>query len=251
MDFKIRAIGACMIGGFPHRYEDSCFHLATERLRQESGHNIIPSSFTFGGFPVTRVSKHMPARCLAAAPDIVVVQFGSSDLVVPIRRRRSHNGVSPVQRKVSATPATTVHQIRWRIRGMLGDLLQLSPVTPPAIYLETMGRIVRMISEIGAIPVVLSPFVFGAQRSDRIARDCVRRLQRVVAVAAAIPSAHYVDVYSALDQYPRREILLSDGTHLTLKGQAVVGECLAAALAGVIRAKKLPPLLPQCQLPLN
>jgi hypothetical protein len=91
MDFRIRAIGACMIGGFPHRYEDSCFHLATERVRQETGHNLIP----------------------------------------------------------------------------------------------------------------------------------------------------YVDVYSALDRHPRREMLLSDGTHLTLKGQAIVGECLAAALAEIIRAKNM------------
>ncbi len=244
MDFKIRAFGACMIGGFPHRNEDSCFHLATERLRRETRHNIIPSIYTFGGFPVTRVLKHIPARGLAGAPDIVVVQFGSSDLVVPIRRRHSRNGVSPVQRKVSTTPATAAHQLRWRVRGMLGDLLQLSPVTPPEIYLETMGQMVRMVAEAKMIPVVLSPFVLGDQRSDRLARDCVPRLQEIV---AAIPQAHYVDVYSALDQYPRREILLSDGTHLSLKGQSVVGASLAAALSEVIGAKKSqaggPPML--------
>ena len=130
MDFKIRAFGACMIGGFPHRYEDSCFHLATEAL------------------------------------------------------------------------------------------------------LETMDRMVRMISDIHALPVVLSPFVFGAQRSNRIARGCVPRLRQIV---AAIPGAHYVDVYSVLDQYPRREILLADGTHLSLKGHAVVGECLAPVLAEIVR----------------
>lgn len=80
MDIKIRAFGACMIGGFPHRYEDSCFHLAMERLRKESAHHLIPSIYTFGGFPVTRIPKHLAARCLAANPDIVVVQFASSDL---------------------------------------------------------------------------------------------------------------------------------------------------------------------------
>lgn len=121
------------------------------------------------------------------------------------------------------------------MRGTIGDVLRLAPVTNPDIYLETMNQIVRAISEHQAIPVVLSPFVFGGQRSDRLARACVPRLQKVV---AAIPRAHYVDVYAALDKHPRRRMLLADGTHLSLEGQAIVGECLFAALAKVIRDKK-------------
>jgi lysophospholipase L1-like esterase len=233
MDYKIRAFGACMIGGFPHRYEDSCFHLAVERLRLETRHNLIPSIYTMGGFPVTRVPKHLQSRCLDAAPDMVVLQFGSSDLVVPVRKRNRHQPLSAsVERKVSATPATAAHQLRWRLRGILGSLLQLTPVTPPDIYLETMGQMVRTIAAANVVPVVLSPFVFGSSNSDRVARACVPRLQSAV---AAVPGAHYVEVYSALDKFPRRQMLLGDGTHLSLQGQAVVGECLFAALAKIIR----------------
>jgi lysophospholipase L1-like esterase len=234
MDLKIRAIGACMIAGFPHRYEDSCFHLAMERLRRETGHNLISSIYTFGGFPVTRVLKHLPSRCFATKPDIVVVQFASSDLIVPVRRKHHGSKVSSVDRKVSTAPASTAHQLRWSLRGIIGDLLRLTPVTPPEIYLDTLGRIVRAIAGHQAVPVVLSPFVFGDGRSDRLARACVPRLQQVV---AAIPNARYVEVYSALDKYPRRQMLLGDGTHLSLRGQAVVGECLFTALAMIIRDK--------------
>ncbi len=36
MNFKIRAFGACLIGGFHLGYENSCFRLATERRRRET-----------------------------------------------------------------------------------------------------------------------------------------------------------------------------------------------------------------------
>lgn len=230
MDLRIRAFGACMIGGFPHRYEDSCFYLATERLRRETGQNIVPSIYTLGGFPVTRALKHLPTRCLAANPDIVVLQFGSSDLVVPVRR--NHRQASSVERKVSPEGANAVHQLRWRVRGIIGDVLRLNPVTPPEDYLETVGQMIRAIADHQAVPVVLSPFILGAQRSNRIARACVPRLRQMV---AAIPGAHFVEVYSALDKHPRRQMLLRDGTHLSLEGQVVVGECLFAALATITR----------------
>ena len=242
---KIRGFGACMIAGFPHQYEDSCFHLAMERLRKETRQNIISSIFTLGGFPVTRALKHLPSKCLAAEPDIVVLQFATSDLIVPVKEKHRHiphsSGeriLSSAERKTCPRRTRAVDQLRWRIDGLIGDLLRLTPLTPPEIYLETMGRMARTISEHQAVPVVLSPFVFGGHRSDRIARDCARRLQRLL---ATIPKAHYVDAYSALNQHTRSQMLLRDGCHLTLKGQAVVGECLFASLAKIIQDKNQMP----------
>lgn len=231
MDFKIKAFGACMIGGYPHRFEDSGFHQAMERLRKETSQKIIPSVYTLGGFPVPRVLKHLQPRCLADHPDVVVVQFGSSDLVVPVRKKRHTNRLA-AGTAVPATPATLAYQLRWRLRGLIGDVFQLNPVTSPALYLSSMSRMVEAIAASQAIPVVLSPFVFGAQRSNRIARQCVPMLRQAV---ECVPMARYMDVYSALDRFPRREILLSDGTHLTLKGQAILGECLFTALSQIVR----------------
>ena len=96
----IRGLGACMIGGYPHREEDSFLHLALEQVRKESTHRIVSSSSTLGGFPITRVPKHLGSRCLAANPNIAVIQFATSDLVVPLRRKRNrqNNSVSPAQR---------------------------------------------------------------------------------------------------------------------------------------------------------
>jgi lysophospholipase L1-like esterase len=190
----------------------------------------VTSQFTFGGFPVTRVPNHLKPRCLDAHPDIVVVQFASSDLVVPLRRHRLQSS-SPVHRKVSATTPTLFDRFRWQLQGLIGNALRLSPVTPPDVYLQTMEQLARTLQEHEILPVVMSPFVFGGKRSDRIARDCAGLLQqRLTQLSKAI----YVDAYSALDQHPRSKMLLSDGSHLSLEGQLVVANALFPRLMNIV-----------------
>ena len=222
MDCHIRAFGACMIGGFPHRPEDSFFYKAIERLRRRSVQNLITSQFTFGGFPVTRVPKHLKPRCLDLRPHIVVLQFGTSDLIVPLRRHH-HHGSTPVHRKVSAANPALTDRLRWQVQSLVGNALRLAPVTDPEVYLQTMEQIVRALADQNIIPVVLSPFVFGGRRSDRIARDCSVKLKQRM---AHIPKAVFVDVYTALNEHPRSQMLLRDGSHLSLQGQLVVADAL-------------------------
>ncbi len=220
-----------MIGGFPHRFEDSFFHQATERLRKITDHKLTTSQFTFGGFPITRVPKHFQPRCLEARPDIVVLQFATSDLIVPIRKQSNHLGTVPAQRNVLANPARLRHWLKWRCRGLLADVLRLPPVTPLEVYLQTMEQLTRTLLDHQIVPVVLSPFVFGGQRSDRFARDCTRRLGHRV---SSLPNAVYIDAYTALDQHPRRQMLLSDGTHLSLAGHCVIGDALFHGMKDLI-----------------
>ena len=232
MDHKIQAFGACMIGGYPHGYDHSCFHLAIEQLRAKTTRTLVTSIFTLGGFPVTRVLKHLPTKCLANQPDIVVIQFGATDLIVPLRRRHHRSNGASVHHLVSSRKAHLGDRINWHLRGSFNEFYQRPPVTTPEVYLQTMDHIVRSVSDHGAVPVVLSPFVFGDHYSDRIARDCVPRLQRLT---LDVPKARYVDVYSALNQQPRHRMLLCDGTHLSLAGQAVVGDCLLASLSHILQ----------------
>ncbi len=231
MNFHIQGFGACMVGGFPHRKEDSFFHHAIQRLQKESAHHIVPSLFTMDAFPVTRVPKHLPARCLAAKPDIVVLQFGSSDLIVPTRRRLHHGSTRPVHREVIIQSPSLVDRWRWAFRSLVGDGLRLAPVTAPEIYLETMTQIARTLLEHQVIPVVMSPFVFGGGRSDRIARDCANRLRESL---SGLPGAVYVDAFGALDRHPRRRMLLVDGLHLSLEGQRVLAEALYPCLKNLV-----------------
>jgi lysophospholipase L1-like esterase len=98
-----------------------------------------------------------------------------------------------------------------------------------------MEYMVRAVAANHAIPVVISPFVLGAQRSNRIARRCVSLLEKRVAAA---PDACYVAAYPALDRLPRRQMLLQDGSHLSIQGQAVVAECLWPVLTRVLREQR-------------
>ena len=239
MDCHIRAFGACMIGGFPHRPEASFFHHAIQQLRSEAGPNLVPSLFTFGGFPVTRVAKHLKARCLDARPDIVVLQFASSDLVVPVRRYDPGGG-HEIHRNVSAQMPAMADWCRWQLQALIGDVRRLPSVTPVEVYLQTMEQMARTLLESGITPVVLSPFVFGAWRSDRVARFAAGRLP---ARLAALPGAVYVDAYAALDRQPRRQMLLKDGSHLSLAGHRVVAAALVPLLKNVLlnREKVSPP----------
>jgi lysophospholipase L1-like esterase len=188
--------------------------------------------FTLGGFPVTRVLKHLESKCLAEQPDIVVLQFGATDLIVPIRRqRRRDGGIYAAHRETSTKPASLPYRLKWIIRETIAEVLRLPPVTPPEIYVETMTSIAQKLLEHQVVPVVMSPFVFGGRRSDRIARDCSERLKRAL---AKYPKAVYVDAYAELDRYPRWEMLIYDGSHLSIEGQIVVAGTLYLSLKNIL-----------------
>ena len=231
-----------MLGGYPHRPEDSFFQLALEHLREESSCQITSSSYTLGGFPITRVPAHLTPRCLSAKPNIVVIQFASSDLIVPLRRKRPRHtsGCHSAPRKVSSESPRLMNRLIWQIQGLVGDGLQLKPITPPAVYLATMGQITRTFLDHGVTPVVLSPFVFGGRRSNRFAHECTLGLQELLAKS---PQTVYVDAYSALARHPRHRTLLSDGTHLSLLGHRIVASALFTQLKSVVerlREESLP-----------
>ena len=168
-----------MLEGYPHRPENSFFQLALEQLRAASVCKIKTSSYTLGGFPITRVIKHLASHCLAENPSIVVIQFATSDLVVPLRRKyhRSNHRISRAARRVSDKPANLMNRLNWLLQGLVGDGLRLKSVTPPEVYLETMREIVQILRVHQIIPVVMSPFVFGGSRSNRIAGECHLKLQ--------------------------------------------------------------------------
>ena len=234
MDIKIQGFGAESIAGVPHRFENSFFHLATERLRLESPHNLSSSLFTLSEFSAPRAIQHLPTHGLAEKPDIVVLQFGSSDLRISLRRKSIPEAMAN-RSGATAHSAGPARPLYWQLQGLIGDLLQLPSVTAPEAYLEAMNQMIRIVAAYDAVPVVMSPFVIGSPRSDRVARQCVPVLAKVV---AAVPEARYLDAYSVLDKFPRREILLRDGIHLTIQGQVLVAEGLFTLLARLLREQE-------------
>ncbi len=220
-----------MIGGFPHRPDTSFFHRAVKRLQEKSDFPINSSVFTLGGFPITRIPKHVRSKGLAGQPDIVVLQFGTSDLIVPLRKLHKQS------KEQSARSVTVVDRVKWQVNGFLGEVLRRNSVTPPDVYRKTLLDVASTLREHDVIPVILSPFVFGGSRSDRLARVNSNLLKKEI---EALPDALYVDAYSALASHPRNRMLLGDGSHLSLEGHKVVADVLFPVLQfAVYRTKAM------------
>jgi lysophospholipase L1-like esterase len=223
-----------MLKGYPHRQEDSFFQLALGQVASTVATPVVSSLYTLGGFPITHVPKHLARHCLDAKPDVVVIQFASSDLVVPLGLRRKLRGR---KRKATVDPVvvespTLRNQLIWYLQGLVGDKLQLKSVTAPEVYITTMLQIIQTFLDHHIIPVVMSPFVFGSRRSDRFAQECSVVLHQAM---TTLPQAAFVDAYSVLNRHPRHKTLLADGTHLSLFGHQVVADALLPSLKSTLQ----------------
>ena len=112
--------------------------------------------------------------------------------------------------------------VGWRIKGAVKWATRLHPSVHIDCYVKAMTQIAACIAE-SSVPVVLSPFVLGDEYSNAGARRyglAVRESLR------AVPQAVFVDAWTALMKYPRWQVLLNDGLHLSAKGHEVVAETI-------------------------
>ena len=79
----------------------------------------------------------------------------------------------------------------------------------------------------GSLPIVLSPFPFGQRYKDRNARE-YRDLLKALTVREGVP---FVDCYELLGGYPRSQVLLADGMHLTEFSHSLLGTAVHLAVA--------------------
>jgi hypothetical protein len=82
--------------------------------------------------------------------------------------------------------------------------------------------------EVGAMPVVLSPFVCGSRYTTRGAINYARALGDL----AKPQSFLFIDCIRELRSRAKRQILQHDGFHLSRLGQGIVGEAIASSIVG-------------------
>lgn len=235
MDLNVIGFGACMISGFPFPADTGFLCHAMHQLHRDHGKQAWVEVVTMGGFPAQRAQKHLRKKVLALRPDVVVLQFGSTDASAPLRRsgwvrlwvKKPVHGD-----KVSPSSATWKHALKWRIWGVASSLLRVKPVAPLEEYLAAMNNMVKACLAAGSAVVVVSPFVMGSGHSNRLARRYSRALGEIF---SRLPNCHFLDAYSVLQPLPRRQILLSDGFHLSARGHELVGDRLGEILLRVIR----------------
>lgn len=231
-----------MIAGYPLSLEAGFLHQAIQNLESTGDFQVTFEVVAMGGFSVPRAHKHFAKKVLSHRPDIVVLQFGSTDASAPLRnniisRRKLHKGSHSLG-KVPALPPTSRDVWKWRLRSLASGLMRVPPLTPLDLYLEAMLGMAEECQAAGSRAVVVSPFIMGSGHSDRFARRYAQALKNRLLKS---PQVQFLDAYALLSPWPRRQMLLQDGFHLSAEAHQKVGAALAGMLAEIARDNRLNP----------
>ena len=219
-----------MIAGTPFARECSFFEIAIEKLTLTRSISIQSSVVSLAGCVSPRAEKHIKRQILKARPNIVVIQFGSTDAAVPIRNRLGRVGGTATKNSDSAI--TPIDLIKWQIKNIVSNLLFLKPVTPEADYIDAISSMVKKSLSMNVTPIVLSPF--GSSHSDRFSKAYSDRLKSVI---HGLDGVFFVDAYNELAKQPKSKILCQDGFHVSKFGHELIGNLLATEIEKVILEK--------------
>jgi len=224
-----------MIGGFPLPVQAGFFNQAADIVRLRSGYEVESDTVAMDRFSACKAQEGLSAKVLARRPDIVVLQFGSSDAMAPLRRgigirwlaaKRKIN--KPAQ--VSTQPAGWKHILKWRLWGLASDLLQVRPHSTLNDFLAAYDNMVTQCLANNSSVVVLSPLVMGSARSNRFSR---RFSKALAAQLKGRRDCHFLDAHALLSQESLRSVLLYDGFHLSAHGHKLLGEALGEVLLNI------------------
>ncbi len=234
---NIIGYGACMIAGYPLPAENGFLNLAVQHLRQKHPAPVDLEIVTMGGFPATRAPKHFAKRVLVHRPDVVVLQFGSTDASAPLCNgvvlRQLLKPDPHMRKKVSPHPPAPVDGWKWRLRNLASELLLVPPLTTLEDYAGAMLDMAWQARCANCEVVVVSPFVMASGRSNRFAREYTEALHRRLPVDG---KTHFLDAHTLLSAAPRHELLLRDGFHLSPQAHQKVGTALGELLVKTCRA---------------
>jgi lysophospholipase L1-like esterase len=221
---RIVGFGACMINGTPFGYEDSFFNVAISALESVFGNSVSIDStvVSLGGFPAIRAVKYLKKKVCALDPDIVIIQFGSTDASVSIRKNIKKMRVSP--ELVSQRELCWKELFKHKLKSIISEVLCLSPVTNKPEYINAIKDMIRVLRENGTIVVVLSPFHFASSISNRYAKAYRDALKLEIEF---LDGVYFLNAHKDLSSYSKLRTLCKNGTHLSRFGHKIIGNELA------------------------
>jgi lysophospholipase L1-like esterase len=230
-NLSITGFGACMIAGYPLSVATGFLYQAVQRLHQSGEFKLVFDIVAMGGFPAHRAHKHLTKKVLPEKPDIVVLQFGSTDASAPLRNNFISRRRTPKKQrseKVSQLPPSSRDIMKWKLRSLGSELLLVPPNAAQDVYLTAVLRMVDECVAAGCKVIVVSPFVMGGGRSDRFARRYAEALRENL---PKIPEVHFLNAHALLAKWPRKQMLLRDGFHLSAEAHEKLGFALAETIA--------------------
>jgi len=239
-DLKIVGFGACMISGYPHKAA-GFVEIACRQVENALSRPVQSNIVSLGGFPAPRAEKYLRRKVLKFNPDYVVLQFGATDAQCPIRTKNrpaqsdgggkhSTHGSSGAASEAASyhnKPTNAFSRLRWWLITLIGYCRSIKPITPLPDYISAIERMVRECQSAGVTAVVLSPFVYGSRYTMKYAKAYTKALHQLRSV---IPTMILIDGVELLRKFPKSQVLMHDGFHLSQVGHQIVGEAIANSI---------------------
>lgn len=234
---RVNGLGACMISGTPFDFTSSFFYTAMQHVSDVTNISLSGTVFSYGAFSASRAAKYVH-KALADKPDIVVVQLGTTDTGVSVRRHLFGEAPSKPQGPgvVSTMPPfsrTRVRAVAEWLKLLVCRALSIQPIHGDVdVYMNAMTEIVRCIQAAGAVAVLTTPFPHGDRTSDFYGLKFMHRLKQLCDETGAV----FADTRTGLVCQPLSNVLLADRMHLSRYGHALAGLDLAAVLFKPVEA---------------
>ena len=236
---RIAGFGACMITGYPHKGA-GLFEVACGLVERRLARPVLSTVVSLGGFPAPRAEKYLKGKVFNFDPQYIVIQFGATDAQCPIRtgsrptdscsEPTTEGNLKTAARRSTSyhdQPATVLSRLRWQVASLIGHLRKIEPITPLSPYIAAIERMVQDCRSVGITPIVLSPFVYGSQYTNR---NAIRYVNALHELHSRAEDMIFVDCASQLARFSKSMILQHDGFHLSRVGHNLVGEAIGQAI---------------------
>lgn len=242
---KIVGFGACMIKGYGISPEFSFLNQLKKYL--DLTNDNLESVISLEGFPINRAKKYVNTRVLRLNPDLVIVQFGSTDINVKLK-----DGINKILKKeifnidkLQPRKTTLTHlqltskqkvlrKLKYPLKFLLFSVLNIKPRTPREIYVSSMEEIITNLIANNIKPVILSPFI----QLDPYTNFIGRKYAKDIKILQSKYDFIYVDCISELNKHNIEDVLLSDGFHLSVKGHKIISDAIWEELKLYINKNK-------------
>jgi len=233
---SILGFGACLVTGYPLPEGCGFLQMAVEGTRLELDTEIDLEVVSITACTAPKAMTRLAEDVLLRRPDIVVLQFGQSDVKVAIRRlwREVLGQQRPTRQPVlvSEKPLSFRNRTDSFVRACAGLAIGANPFSSRSEYRQSIASMVETLVAAGIYPIVFTPFVLDNFLSDAWAR-CYSR--DIVDDFQGRDDVCVINGWEPLSHYPRRKTLLHDGIHLSRLAHQVIAERLKPELVGCIR----------------
>lgn len=231
---RIVGFGTCMIGGFPYNSNKSFFTQLINQLKLSDYNVEFSKVISLGGFPIDRAKKHLNKKVISLNPDWVIIQFGTTDVSIDVKKSLSKifnidttSTISDSSRAAELINQPLQHNffiyfLKYFFKNLLIKFFKIKPITPMDIYISSIEDIIDTLNKNNINVIILAPFI----QLDNFANIRINQYIEKVNELKEKYNFHFLNCNTELKKYKKMDIFLCDGFHLTAKGHLIVANQL-------------------------